>query len=78
MIKPFTKKDEDITDKRYKYAQNICDYLNNESIPLVAISLGFPNLGKECTTVKYALNKVAQGLKQIGIEDGEYKDENDQ
>ena len=78
LIKPFTKKDEDITDKRYKYAQNICDYLNNESIPLVAISLGFPNLGKECTTVKYALNKVAQGLKQIGIEDGEYKDENDQ
>jgi len=55
------KNDKSISEKRLEKAKSIVDF--SEQIPIVALSIGIPNLGKRETLVKYALNKIEQGLK---------------
>lgn len=65
-------------DDNLHYNEDVIDRLceRSKSHQIVGISIGIPNLGKDEEKVRFALNKVAQGLRSRNIElDEDYYDE---
>lgn len=66
---------ENIGEKGLAKAKRVSDF--SKKVPIIAVSIGIPNLGKEETLVKYALNRIEQGLKDRHIDLG-YEDIDDE
>lgn len=69
------EKEEKTRNKSFNIAQKISNL--SDDIPLVALSIGIPGLGKESKLIKYATNKIEQGLKErnIYMNDEDFDDE---
>lgn len=69
------KTDNNASKKEIDKANKVIDF--STKTPVIALGIGIPNLGGRETFVKYALNKIEQGLKDRHI-DLEYEEIDDE